>query len=575
MRTASFFDFLPVEIMHLIFSYFQSHEILLSFSNTSNHVDSVLRSYASYKINFKSISKSHFDLVCRRIQPSQIITLILSDADDTPGQSALFLTHFRLEQFSQLQSLRLINIEFDSLTSILLNLHHLQRLHSFTYDSKTIKIHSPNQIHNYSDWINQLNSSLSKAIVRLMPQLNRLSLSNFTILPTMSLTRLRHLKMGITTIDEFRTILSEIPYLHSLSISLHDEASHSEHLLLSSHMKLKHLTLKIENSQVSMDQVEQLLLKLIHLTHLELYATGHNDLANGNRWQIVSNSLTVLNFKFKILETLTKEILKSFCTSFWLVEKRWYVAYEEDYLFTVPHFAPVDVNFFQLQQHVPWTTFDKRMLYKQATKISAMLSSDDILGSLLDSLFRRFYDPNILLRIIATKIDMCQIQQMTLLSLTDIEYLKLYFPRMSDLQKLSIAEEINIDLVEQMRDYRMKQIRTLECCLSTENTSYIIEILLRLFPHVKHLYVSSISSKMDMIRLIDGFHDLSNASFKTHSKFGNIEQRWYFEPELLMYGSRRLAKSTYTCRLNSLLDEQSSITIQIWIEAQVSLSSAY
>ncbi|CAF3614735.1 unnamed protein product [Rotaria sp. Silwood1] len=162
---------------------------------------------------------------------------------------------------------------------------------------------------------------------------------------------------------------------------------------------------------------------------------------------------------------------------------------------------------------------------------------------------------------------------MTLLSLTDIQSLKPYFPRMSHLHQLSIAEEINIDSVKQVRSQRIEQIRTLGIGLSTQHTSYIIEILLRIFPNIEHLRVSSISSKMDMIRLIDGFNHLSDASFMIDATFGNIEQRWYFEPELLMCGSRRLAKSIYTCRLNRLIDQQSSIIIQVWIETQVSFCS--
>ncbi|CAF4747687.1 unnamed protein product [Rotaria sp. Silwood1] len=84
----------------------------------------------------------------------------------------------------------------------------------------------------------------------------------------------------------------------------------------------------------------------------------------------------------------------------------------------------------------------------------------------------------------------------------------------------------------------------------------------------KHLRVSSISSKMDMIRLIDGFKYLSDASFMINSKFGNIDRSWYFQPEKLMSDSRRLSKDAYTCRLNRLIDEQSSITIQVWIGTQ-------
>ncbi|CAF3003706.1 unnamed protein product [Rotaria sp. Silwood2] len=173
------------------------------------------------------------------------MALTLSDADDTPGQSKLFLSHFCMEQLSQLQSLTLIDIEFDSLNVIFSSLHHLERLEAFGYDSKTIKAYCPIWAYNYSDSINQFHSNSSKGIIEVASQLKRLRLSNYKIVPKMLLPCLRHLKVGTTTIDQFRMVLSQTPNLHSFNISIKDDASHSEYYLLSSHLALKRLTLQI------------------------------------------------------------------------------------------------------------------------------------------------------------------------------------------------------------------------------------------------------------------------------------------------------------------------------------------
>lgn len=54
-------------------------------------VNNVLLNYQDYMINFESIRKSHFDLVCQHIRPHQVVSLILSDKhDDTPTLPTLF-----------------------------------------------------------------------------------------------------------------------------------------------------------------------------------------------------------------------------------------------------------------------------------------------------------------------------------------------------------------------------------------------------------------------------------------------------------------------------------------------------
>ncbi|CAF2025307.1 unnamed protein product [Rotaria magnacalcarata] len=55
----------------------------LEHGRLNKRIDKLLRTYAKYDLNFKSWPKSKFDFVCQSINPEQVRSLILSDADDT------------------------------------------------------------------------------------------------------------------------------------------------------------------------------------------------------------------------------------------------------------------------------------------------------------------------------------------------------------------------------------------------------------------------------------------------------------------------------------------------------------
>lgn len=104
-------DEFPTEIFHMIFNYLWTHEILYSFGNITTYINNVLSSYDNYKINFESIRKSYFDLVCRYMKPEQVVSLILSGKTDTSNQIELFQSLFSMEQFTRLRALKLIELD--------------------------------------------------------------------------------------------------------------------------------------------------------------------------------------------------------------------------------------------------------------------------------------------------------------------------------------------------------------------------------------------------------------------------------------------------------------------------------
>jgi hypothetical protein len=93
-----------------------------------------------------------------------------------------------------------------------------------------------------------------------------------------------------------------------------------------------------------MSETERVLLELPRLKHLELRARAVSDIANGNRWQVLTSSLITFHFKFNVSLLNLDHFLLSFFTPFWVEEKHWFVAHQNESLFSIPHFAPVHVD---------------------------------------------------------------------------------------------------------------------------------------------------------------------------------------------------------------------------------------
>ncbi|CAF1605435.1 unnamed protein product [Rotaria magnacalcarata] len=104
----------------------------------SPFIDVVLVSYTDYRIDFISILKIHFDLVCHRIRPDQVVFLKLQDDHNAPCQIQLFISYFRIEKFTRLRSLTLTLDISDSGMQIFLNLAKLSSLESLSLISYEI-----------------------------------------------------------------------------------------------------------------------------------------------------------------------------------------------------------------------------------------------------------------------------------------------------------------------------------------------------------------------------------------------------------------------------------------------------
>ena len=193
----------PIEIFYLLFDHLWADEILFSFWNISEQLDSALLSYPNYAINFESIRKSSFDAVCRHIRPDQVTSMILSNKIDTPNQWSLFRSLFSLTQFRHLRALKLIEIDVDERRLDLSKLDHLLSL-ELIGNTNSFVIESP--------------PSLQRLLIKSSPGVL------FDLEPMMiaaiPLRQLHHLTLPCCSYAQFQEICRESPQLVSLKILL-------------------------------------------------------------------------------------------------------------------------------------------------------------------------------------------------------------------------------------------------------------------------------------------------------------------------------------------------------------------
>ena len=235
-------DHLPAELVHHLLGYFSAHEIFYTFHNVISYIDAILATYSNYRINFKGISRHQFDLVCQHIIPEHVVGLTISDDEETPGLIDLFLSRFRIHQFSRLQALKLIEIGPDYWESIVVDMVQLKFLRSFCFVSVYANDRWKSDLPN--DRLTSLDQSLSETYASILPGLSQLRLSHGDFLHSVYFPSLRHLVLGRSTVKLLKHIAYAAPQLQTLDTSLLRESSSAQ--LISLMPRLTCLTLQIK-----------------------------------------------------------------------------------------------------------------------------------------------------------------------------------------------------------------------------------------------------------------------------------------------------------------------------------------
>ena len=198
-------DWLPVEILHRILDHLDGQTILLSIRYVSKQFQTVTNNYNKYKLNFSSILKTQFRLICRIIQPEDVISLTLSNGEKTPNQIDLFPSVFDINRWTRLRSLTLLDIDNNSLKIFLL--HTLAFCTLISLSIKCREIADMETLAHLSSFISQ-------------PNLHRLDLSDNYILDInkiqwLSNCTLHYFQINDCSFEQFCTILDNSPVLRT------------------------------------------------------------------------------------------------------------------------------------------------------------------------------------------------------------------------------------------------------------------------------------------------------------------------------------------------------------------------
>ena len=322
MDTASLLT-LPVEILHHIMDYVDTQTVFLSFSNVCTYFRAISNTYNRYRLNFTSISKPDFHRVCQLIQPTNILSLTLSDDNTTPGQIRLFLSLFNIDQFTRLHSLTLLGIDDNdlnkivssdiasTLTSLVINWREAHCPTSLTLDLLSLMINQLN--------LQKLELKTGSYAIEEMP---------WPVQHT-----LKHLTLMYITQKQYCTILRQTPNLKTLVLN-----HCSMHKLDEDTILYEQLTsLILIDSRITMVGLTSILILTPSLTYLKIVDSPDSfaTIVDGYRWEefIRTNLLFLSKFEFFFTNMYNvyyqprdiQLLISRFQTPFWLEEKRWFV----------------------------------------------------------------------------------------------------------------------------------------------------------------------------------------------------------------------------------------------------------
>lgn len=318
---------LPVEILHHIFDNVDIHTILFSVRNTCHRFRAIVNTYTRYTLNFQSIPKPDFDRLCHLIDPCRVISLILSEDEETFDQIKLFLSNFNLRQFNHLNSLSLFINEEEQLKSI------VER-----FKIRSLKLFSL-KIQRSDDRRKTTTARLLSSIIG-KSHLSKLELhmqeGRFEKICWPIKCSIQYLKINNTvSFDQISNILLCSPHLHTIIINSFYILNPNQSIS-TPFQQLKSLTLtKVINK---IDELELFLSIMPSLTYLKLI--GNGNYCDGHRWeQFIQLHLPLLNkFEFYFNETRNiqqtysdiENIIASFKSSFWLEDKKWFIICDLD-----------------------------------------------------------------------------------------------------------------------------------------------------------------------------------------------------------------------------------------------------
>ncbi|CAF2054179.1 unnamed protein product [Rotaria magnacalcarata] len=393
------------ELLLYLFEFFDGIQLLRAFHDLNSRFNHLLYNhYRVYRIDFRSISKYQFDDLCQYCLPSitdQIISLTISDDDETPNLPAIFLSYnFTLDKFTRLQSLSLYSIQsFAQLSQLIYQCHQLPHLTRLR------------MIDGYNDDRNNDIQFLINTIWSL-PKLQHFYLnyhsSSKTWLSKISTMSLSIEKLSIEniacTLRDVSHLFKYTPSLQHLSTYIHFNLEDEQIPIVTS--SIRSLKLTFESSVPVLMNVFQMMpnLNSLELKTMGIYLTGH-------KWKkILMKYLSHLKifqlrmyFEFSHRRNVHEQfnkLIESYRNSFWIEEHQWFIQcdcisfgeYHHGILYTLPYRFDTFVCYDTLESKYTCPNESMYWLYKRVNHLQYMVRKTDTVAD-SNSLPIRF--PNI------------------------------------------------------------------------------------------------------------------------------------------------------------------------------------
>ncbi|CAF1258703.1 unnamed protein product [Rotaria sordida] len=287
-----------------------------------------------------------FDRFCTTILlnpeiKQHIYSLNLSNKDAC-GQIELFLTFFSLNEFSNLRSLSLIDLQEDDgilLKSMLPLIPQLRYCHLVIFDDK----------------INDVTSALP------MSQLRTLSVSKleFDLMSTNQISSITKLTVNYYYCNQLNYLFKYMPmlkYLHIVKLNLNKPMNNISYITNDNcAVYLKELI--IDDFQHQFVYFQMLVKQTPNLKSLIISASIHKSMIDANAWEnLIKSSLPYLNnfmFKFEIYHGGQEHndiinMFKQFQSDFWQIQHHWDTVYVLDINFALIFTTPYYSNIYEL-----------------------------------------------------------------------------------------------------------------------------------------------------------------------------------------------------------------------------------
>ncbi|CAF1226698.1 unnamed protein product [Adineta steineri] len=342
------FESLANELLLDIFDYYYVIDLLRTFFGLNIRINNLIGKYFQSRVmDFRSMSKHDFDIICRDYLPSffdSVSAIHLSDDGATPHQLFCFLSHnISFHQFTHLRSLTLHCGPCKSVQkSILSELCHLSSDLtdlSLTFDDKPY-FHSEESILPFVNSIWSL-PNLTKCYLCI----EDLPVSTIVSLSLTDLT----IKRGSYSLDKISLLFKHTPHLKNLtipSVQLNPDNQIELPVVPSLNM-LNTIFIASEENMVA-----KFVEKMPNLCHLTFRTFGL--CIDGHQLEKIIGqnlpNLKVLEFRMSLtpdrhldIKTQVDRLLEPFQNPFWIDEHRWFIqchwisSMDNVYLYTLPY----------------------------------------------------------------------------------------------------------------------------------------------------------------------------------------------------------------------------------------------